>query len=85
MQASMMTAAEWDTYLQFSRSITSDSAKGLRGLQDVTEAACKRTSSPLAEASEGRSAAPNTEIPAIPPPPEGMCALTQLACNMFAR
>ena len=78
----MMTAAEWDTYLQVLRSITSDSAEGLRGLQDVTEAACKRTSSPAAEAG---SAAPNTEIPAIPPPPEGMCALTQLACTMFAR
>ena len=80
-----MTAAEWATYLQILRSITSDSAEGLRGLQDVTEAACKRTSSPLAEASEGRGAAPNTEIPAIPPPPEGICTLTQPACNMFAR
>ena len=80
----MMTATEWDIYLQVLRSITSDSAKGLPGLQDVTEAACKRASSPLAQASEGRSAAPHTEIPAIHPPPEGMCALTQLACNMFA-
>lgn len=73
----MMSAHEWEAYLLYLRSIalvTADTNK--KGLQDLTEAACKRArragKDPVAE----QAAAASTEAPLLPPPPQGAHANT---------
>ncbi len=64
----MMSAEEWDRYLHFLHSIALANPEASKGLQDVTEAACKRVKTSQAEASLAHTnSAAMPELPSLPP------------------
>ncbi|CAL5221234.1 g3386 [Coccomyxa viridis] len=77
LEASMLNAKEWDSYLRFLRSIALAQTEAGRGLQHITEAARKAWGAFQSEALQAvPNAAPMAELPPLPPRVYGEVART---------
>ena len=76
LQASILSAKEWDSYLRFMRNIALAHTEAANGLQDITEAACKSWGADQPEALQAaHHAAPLVELPPLSLPKYGMTLL----------